>query len=75
VILPPDIVTPAAPSGKGEETPPASAASDEPSSQDWGFRHPPTPLESRPRPKMPPVRSPHSLDEGGTENPEDHIAG
>jgi hypothetical protein len=65
VILPPDIVAPAAP----------SAAPDEPPSQDWGFRHPPTPLETRPRPKMPPVRSPHALDEGVSDNPEDHLAG
>jgi hypothetical protein len=76
VILPPDIVTPAAPSGKGEETPPQPpAAPAEAPAQDWGFRHTPTPLETRPRPKMPPVRSPHSLDEGVSDDPEEHLAG
>jgi hypothetical protein len=74
VILPPDIVTPAAPSSKGEETPPQPpAAPAEAPAQDWGFRHTPTPLETRPRPKMPPVRSPHSLD--GLDDPEEHLAG
>jgi hypothetical protein len=64
VVLPPDIVAPSAP-----------AAMSETPGQDWGFRHPPTPLETRSRPKMPPVRSPHSLDEGISDNPEDHTAG
>jgi hypothetical protein len=42
---------------------PAPASAPTPPAQDWGFRHQPTPLDPRPRPKMPPVRSPNTLDE------------
>jgi hypothetical protein len=46
----------------------------EPPARDWGFRHQPTPLESRPRAKMPPVRSPHA-DAGASEDTESPLAG
>jgi hypothetical protein len=78
VILPPDIVTPAAPSSERAMHASPLRPDDAPNppetpAQDWGFRHTPTPLETRPRPKMPPVRSPHSLD--GLDDPEEHLAG
>ena len=69
VVLPESIVSvPVSPSA-----PPTSSSVETPSenpSQDWGFRHQPTPLESRPRNKLPPVRSPHVLDDASAADDE-----
>jgi hypothetical protein len=60
VILPGMTPTPAVPPAipAASEAPPVAEAP-----KDWGFRHQPTPLESRPRVKLPPVRSPSVLNE------------
>jgi hypothetical protein len=64
VIMPPGVVSPA--------TPPMEPSSKP--AEDWGFRHPPKPLENRPRPRMPPVRSPHASDldaDAGARDPDE----
>jgi hypothetical protein len=82
VILPPSVTGPAVTVPAAAPTtpvvPPAPETSieippaPETPSQDWGFRHQPTPMETRPRTKLPPVRSPNSLGESTLDSDEEH---
>ena len=73
VVLPPSVSGPAA-APKPPEVAPLIPPVAETPSQDWGFRHQPTPLEPRPRTKLPPVRS-HNIfgDDALNQSPRDPL--